>query len=69
MTGNRLGALHHVADLARASRPATSTLAELQEHIGAPPAIGEILNEVLAEAPRPADRPARVPNSGHRSQS
>lgn len=66
MTGaNRLGTLHRVADLARAAHPQFLP-AELQEAINAPPAIGEIFDEILAEAAGPADRPLRVPNTGHR---
>jgi hypothetical protein len=67
MTGaNRLGSLHRVADNARAIPPDPFTPAELHEAIIAPPAIGETLNEVIAEASWPADRPVRVPDVGRR---
>jgi len=60
--------LHRVADLARTMRPSGPSRDEVLEQIAAPPAIGEVLHEVLTEATWPNERPLRVPNAGGRDE-
>ncbi|MGV8830432.1 MAG: hypothetical protein ACOH2N_00530 [Devosia sp.] len=69
MTGrppNRIGTLHRIAEIARAAHPTSLSQTEIVEAIIAPPAIGAILAEVLADAEVRVSRPMRVPNTGRR---